>query len=156
MLVDLGRNDLGRVSKTGTVVVNEGFLIERYSHVMHIVSNVRGILKEGYNCFDVLKATFPAGTLSGAPKIRAMEIIDELEPTRRGVYGGSVGYISFNGNMDTAIAIRTLVIKGKNAYLGVGAGIVADSDPEREFEETMNKGKALLKAIALAERGLYL
>ena len=156
MLVDLGRNDLGRVSKVGTVVVNEKFLIERYSHVMHIVSNVRGILKEGKDCYDVLKATFPAGTLSGAPKIRAMEIIEELEPTRRGVYGGAVGYIGFDGNMDTAIAIRTLVIKGKNAYLGVGAGIVADSNPEREFEETLNKGKALLKAIDLGERRLEL
>ncbi|MEC7641786.1 MAG: anthranilate synthase component I [Nitrospinota bacterium] len=156
MLVDLGRNDLGRVAELNTVEVNERFVVERYSHVMHIVSNVRCVLKKGYDCFDVLKAAFPAGTLSGAPKVRAMEIIDELEPTRRGLYGGAVGYISFNGNMDTAIAIRTLVIKGKTAYLGVGAGIVADSDPEREFEETMNKGKALLKAIDLAEGGLVL
>ncbi|MFQ5672344.1 MAG: anthranilate synthase component I [Nitrospinales bacterium] len=156
MLVDLGRNDLGRVAEVSSVEVNEKFVVERYSHVMHIVSNVRCLLKKGYDCFDVLKAAFPAGTLSGAPKIRAMEIIDELEPTRRGLYGGAVGYISFTGNMDTAIAIRTLVIKGQTAYLGVGAGIVADSDPEREFEETMNKGKALLKAIALAERGLVL
>ncbi len=154
MLVDLGRNDLGRVSQTHSVEVNEQFTIERYSHVMHIVSNVRGRLKDGLDSFDVLEASFPAGTVSGAPKIRAMEIIDELEPTRRGVYAGSVGYISFNGNMDTAIAIRTLVVKGNTAYLGVGAGIVADSVPEKEFEETMNKGKALLKAIELAEKGL--
>ncbi len=153
MLVDLGRNDLGRVSEIGTVEVDERFIIERYSHVMHIVSNVRGVLKKGLDCFDVLEAAFPAGTLSGAPKIRAMEIIDELEPTRRGLYGGAVGYISFNGNMDTAIAIRTLLIKDKTAYLGVGAGIVADSVPENEFEETMNKGRALLKAIEMAEKG---
>lgn len=154
MLVDLGRNDLGRVAEIGTVEVDERFTIERYSHVMHIVSNVRGELKKGLDCFDVLEAAFPAGTLSGAPKIRAMEIIDELEPTRRGLYGGAVGYISFNGNMDTAIAIRTLLIKGNTAYLGVGAGIVADSVPESEFEETMNKGRALLKAIDMAEKGL--
>lgn len=153
MLVDLGRNDLGRVSEISSVVVDEQFTIERYSHVMHIVSNVKGILKKGLDCFDVLAAVFPAGTLSGAPKIRAMEIIDELEPTRRGLYGGAVGYISFSGNMDTAIAIRTLLIKDKAAYLGVGAGIVADSVPQSEFEETMNKGRALLKAIELAEKG---
>ena len=153
MLVDLGRNDLGRVSEISSVVVDEQFTIERYSHVMHIVSNVKGILKKDLDCFDVLAAAFPAGTLSGAPKIRAMEIIDELEPTRRGLYGGAVGYISFSGNMDTAIAIRTLLIKDKTAYLGVGAGIVADSVPQKEFEETMNKGRALLKAIELAEKG---
>jgi anthranilate synthase component 1 len=154
MLVDLGRNDIGRVAEINTVEVNERFSIERYSHVMHIVSNVRGVLKKGLDCFDVLEAAFPAGTLSGAPKIRAMEIIDELEPTRRGLYGGAVGYISFNGNMDTAIAIRTLLIKGNTAYLGVGGGIVADSVPQNEFEETMNKGRALLKAIEMAEKGL--
>ena len=154
MLVDLGRNDVGRVAKTNSVSVNEKFTIERYSHVMHIVSNVQGELKQGLDGYDVLAATFPAGTLSGAPKVRAMEIIEELEPTRRGLYGGAVGYISFNGNMDTAIAIRTLLIKNKTAYLGVGAGIVADSIAENEFEETMNKGKALLKAIELAEKGL--
>jgi len=154
MLVDLGRNDVGRVAKTNSVTVNEKFTIERYSHVMHIVSNVQGELKKGLDGYDVLAATFPAGTLSGAPKVRAMEIIEELEPTRRGLYGGAVGYISFNGNMDTAIAIRTLLIKNNTAYLGVGAGIVADSIPENEFEETMNKGKALLKAIELAEKGL--
>jgi anthranilate synthase component I len=154
MLVDLGRNDLGRVAQINSVEVNEKFTIERYSHVMHIVSNVRGKLKEGLDCFDVLKAAFPAGTVSGAPKIRAMEIIDELEPTRRGIYAGAVGYISFSGNMDTAIAIRTLVVKDQVGYLGVGAGIVADSVPENEFEETMNKGRAMLKAIGLAGRGL--
>jgi len=154
MLVDLGRNDLGRIAQTSTIEVNEQFIIERYSHVMHIVSNVRGLLKPGLDCFDVLKAAFPAGTLSGAPKIRAMEIIDELEPNRRGLYGGTVGYISFSGNLDTAIAIRTLLIKDNIAYLGVGAGIVADSVPDNEFEETMNKGKALLKAIEISERGL--
>ena len=154
MLVDLGRNDIGRVAKTSSVAVNEKFTIERYSHVMHIVSNVQGKLKNGLDSYDVLAATFPAGTLSGAPKIRAMEIIEELEPTRRGLYGGAVGYISFSGNMDTAIAIRTLLIKGNTAYLGVGAGIVADSVPETEFEETMSKGRALLKAIELAEKGL--
>ena len=154
MLVDLGRNDVGRVAETGTVEVNEKFTIERYSHVMHIVSNVRCKLRDGLDCYDVLKATFPAGTLSGAPKVRAMEIIEELEPTRRGLYGGAVGYISFSGNMDTAIAIRTLLIKNGTAFLGVGAGIVADSVPENEFEETMSKGRALLKAIELAEKGL--
>ena len=154
MLVDLGRNDLGRVAQISSVEVNEKFTIERYSHVMHIVSNVRGKLKKGLDCFDVLKAAFPAGTVSGAPKIRAMEIIDELEPTRRGIYAGAVGYISFSGNMDTAIAIRTLVVKDQVGYLGVGAGIVADSVPESEFEETMNKGRAMLKAIGLAGKGL--
>ena len=153
MLVDLGRNDLGRVAKISSVEVNESFTVERYSHVMHIVSNVRGILKEGLDCFDVLEAMFPAGTVSGAPKIRAMEIIEEMEPNRRGLYAGAVGYIGFSGNMDTAIAIRTLVVKEQTAYLGVGAGIVADSVPESEFEETMNKGRALLKAVELAEKG---
>ena len=153
MLVDLGRNDLGRVAKISSVEVNESFTVERYSHVMHIVSNVRGILKEGLDCFDVLEATFPAGTVSGAPKIRAMEIIEEMEPNRRGLYAGAVGYIGFSGNMDTAIAIRTLVVKEQIAYLGVGAGIVADSVSESEFEETMNKGRALLKAVELAEKG---
>ena len=154
MLIDLGRNDIGRVSKKGSVEVNELMVIEKYSHVMHIVSNVKGRLENGIDCYDVLKATFPAGTVSGAPKIRAMEIIEELEPTRRGIYAGAVGYFSFSGNMDMAITIRTLLIKGNTAYLGIGAGIVADSEPEREFEETMNKGKALIKAIELAERGL--
>ncbi|MBI5185358.1 MAG: anthranilate synthase component I [Nitrospinae bacterium] len=152
MLVDLGRNDLGRVSETGSVEVNELKTIERYSHVMHIVSNVRGKIRRGKDAFDVIAATFPAGTVSGAPKVRAMEIIDELESDRRGLYAGAVGYFSFSGNMDTAIAIRTLVIKDKKtAYLGVGAGIVSDSVPEKEFEETMNKGRALLKAMEMAE-----
>lgn len=154
MLVDLGRNDLGRIANYGSVKVNELMLIEKYSHVMHIVSNVRASLIKGKDSYDVIKAVYPAGTVSGAPKIRAMEIIDELEPTRRGLYAGAVGYFSFSGNMDTAIAIRTLVIENKTAYLGVGAGIVADSDPEKEFQETMNKGKALLKAIEMAENGL--
>jgi anthranilate synthase component 1 len=154
MLVDLGRNDLGRVSEPGSVIVNEMMVIERYSHVMHMVSNVQGKLKKGNDSFSVLEASFPAGTLSGAPKIRAMEIIEEIEPTRRGIYGGAVGYFSFSGNMDMAIAIRTLIIKGNTAYLGVGAGIVADSDPDSEYEETMNKGRAILKAIEVAERGL--
>jgi anthranilate synthase component 1 len=152
MLVDLGRNDAGRVSKGGSVKVTDLKSIERYSHVMHIVSNVEGELEDGGDCFDVLRATFPAGTLSGAPKIRAMEIIEELEPNRRGVYGGAIGYFGFSGNMDTAIAIRTLVVKGSTAYLGIGAGIVADSDPEREWVETLNKGKALLRAIELARK----
>lgn len=154
MLVDLGRNDLGRIADIGSVNVNEQMVIERYSHVMHIVSNVKANLKKGKDAYDVLRAVFPAGTVSGAPKIRAMEIIDELEPTRRGPYAGAVGYFSFSGNMDTAITIRTLIIENNTAYLGVGAGIVADSDPEREYQETMDKGKALLKAIEMAERGL--
>ncbi len=153
MLVDLGRNDLGRVAKNATVEVNELKTIERYSHVMHIVSNVRGVIQEGKDAYDVIAATFPAGTVSGAPKVRAMEIIDEFEPIRRGPYAGAVGYIGFSGNMDTAIAIRTLVIQDKKtAYLGVGAGIVSDSVPEKEFEETMNKGRASLKAIEMAEK----
>lgn len=154
MLVDLGRNDLGRVCRTGTVDVTELMVIERYSHVMHIVSNVRGELKEGMDAFDLVKATFPAGTLSGAPKIRAMEIIDDLEPVRRGIYGGAVGYVSFSGNMDLAIAIRTLVVKDGKVHLQAGAGIVADSDPAAECQETANKAMAVLKAIEIAEKGL--
>ena len=154
MLVDLGRNDVGRISHRGTVEVNELMVIERYSHVMHIVSNVRGRLAEGRDAYDVLRACFPAGTVSGAPKVRAMEIIEELEPTRRGPYAGAVGYFSYSGNMDTCIAIRTLAIRGQQAYLGVGAGIVADSVPEREYEETMNKGRALIRAVELAVEGL--
>lgn len=150
MLVDLGRNDLGRVCKGGSVKVTELETVEKYSHVMHIVSNVSGRLLKGKNSFDVIRATFPAGTLSGAPKIRAMEIIDELEPTKRGLYGGAVGWFGFNGDMDTAIAIRTIVVKNGTAYLGIGAGIVADSDPEKEWEETLNKGRAVLRAIELA------
>ncbi|MBI3794259.1 MAG: anthranilate synthase component I [Nitrospinae bacterium] len=150
MLVDLGRNDVGRVSKPGTVKVTGLKMVEKYSHVMHIVSNVEGELADGKDCFDVIRASFPAGTLSGAPKIRAMEIIDELEPTRRGLYGGTVGYFGYNGNMDHAIAIRTLAVKNGVAQLGVGAGIVADSDPASEQMECMNKGRALLRAIELA------
>jgi len=154
MLVDLGRNDLGRVCCTGSVRVSELMVIERYSHVMHIVSNVQGELSAGCDAFDLVRATFPAGTLSGAPKVRAMEIIDELEPVRREVYGGSVGYFSFSGNMDLAITIRTLVIKAGKVHLQAGAGIVADSDPTAEWRETVNKGMAVMKAIELAEKGL--
>ncbi|MFN3599630.1 MAG: anthranilate synthase component I [Aquificaceae bacterium] len=151
MLVDLARNDVGRVSKPGSVKV-EGFMrIERYSHVMHIVSDVVGQLKEGLSAVDVLKALFPAGTVSGAPKVRAMQIIEELENQRRGIYAGSVGYISFEGNMDMAIAIRTAVVLGEEVYVQAGAGIVADSDPEKEWLETVNKAKALMKAVSMAE-----
>ena len=149
MLIDLGRNDAGRVSETGTVKVTDRMIVERYSHVMHIVSNVTGRLKEGTSCLDVLRATLPAGTLSGAPKIRAMEIIDELEPVKRGVYGGAVGYLSFNGNMDTAIAIRTAVIKDQTLHIQAGAGVVADSVPRLEWKETMNKGRAIFCAVAM-------
>lgn len=155
MLVDLGRNDLGRVSMPGTVEVNELMTIERYSHVMHIVSNVRGRLKDDLDSFDSLRACFPAGTLTGAPKIRAMEIIEELEPVRRGVYGGSVGYFGYSGNMDMCIAIRTMVIKGGRIYVQAGAGIVADSVPEKEYDETENKAKGLFKAIEMARDGLF-
>jgi anthranilate synthase component 1 len=151
MLVDLGRNDLGRVCRPGTVEVPEFALIERYSHVMHIVSTVVGTLREDQTAFDALAATFPAGTLSGAPKVRAMEIIEELEPTRRGVYGGTVGYFGFGGDMDMAIAIRTALIRNGRAYVQAGAGIVADSDPAAEDQETRNKAAAVLSAIAAAE-----
>lgn len=154
MLVDLGRNDLGRVCATGTVTVSELMVIERYSHVMHIVSNVYGELAEGRDAFDLVRATFPAGTLSGAPKVRAMEIIDELEPVRREIYGGAVGYFSFSGNMDLAIAIRTLVIKDGMVHLQAGGGVVADSDPAAEWQETVNKAMAVRRAIEIAERGL--
>lgn len=154
MLIDLGRNDAGRVAKTGTVKLTDKMIIERYSHVMHIVSNVTGELQEGKDAFDVLAATFPAGTVSGAPKIRAMEIIDELEPIKRGVYSGAVGYISWSGNLDTAIAIRTAVIKDQTLYIQAGAGIVYDSVPKNEWDETMNKGRAIFRAVAMAEAGL--
>lgn len=154
MLVDLGRNDLGRVSLPGSVEVDELMVIEKYSHVIHIVSNVVGTVRPELTSYDVLRASFPAGTVSGAPKIRAMEIIEELEPTKRGPYAGAIGYFSFSGNMETCITIRTLVIQNNRAYLQVGAGIVADSDPEREFEETMDKARALLRAVELAEEGL--
>jgi anthranilate synthase component 1 len=150
MLIDLGRNDVGRVARTGTVTVPELMVVERYSHVMHLTSHVQGELAEGKTWHDVLRAAFPAGTLSGAPKIRAMEIIDELEPTERGLYGGAVGYVSFTGNMDLAIAIRTLVTLGDTIYVQAGAGIVADSDPSKEWEETMNKARAVLRAVAMA------
>ncbi len=154
MLIDLGRNDVGRVAETGSVNVTDKMVIERYSHVMHIVSNVTGKLKPDLNAIDVLRATFPAGTLSGAPKIRAMEIIDELEPVKRGIYGGAVGYIGWNGNMDTAIAIRTAVIKDQKLHIQAGAGVVADSVPQNEWDETMNKGRAIFRAVAMAESGL--
>jgi anthranilate synthase component 1 len=154
MLVDLGRNDAGRVAKAGTVTLDPFMTIERYSHVMHIVSQVTGQLKEDCNVYDVMKACFPAGTVSGAPKIRAMQIIEELEPTRRGPYAGAVGYFSFSGNMDTCINIRTIVIKDHRAYIQAGAGIVADSDPTREYEETCSKAGAMMRGIEMAERGL--
>ncbi len=154
MLIDLGRNDAGRVAKTGSVELTDKMIIERYSHVMHIVSNVTGQLKENMSAMDVLRATFPAGTVSGAPKIRAMEIIDELEPVKRGVYAGAVGYLAWNGNMDTAIAIRTAVIKDKILHIQAGAGIVYDSVPKNEWDETMNKGRAVFRAVAMAEAGL--
>jgi len=151
MLLDLGRNDLGRVCKYGTVKVREEMVIEKYSHVMHIVSDVAGRLDKGKDMFDLIRAAFPAGTVSGAPKIRAMEIIDELEPENRGPYAGSVGYFSYSGNMDTCITIRTIIKKGDSVYIQAGAGIVADSVPEREYQETINKAKALNKAVDLAE-----
>ncbi len=154
MLVDLTRNDLGKVAKTGTVIVDEFMTIERYSHVMHIVSNVVAELDTDKDSFDVIKATMPAGTLSGAPKVRAMEIIDETEPTRRGAYGGAVGYFSFSGNMDSCIIIRTFVIKDGKIYIQAGAGIVADSNPESEYYETVNKVKALVSAVEIARTGL--
>ena len=151
MLVDLGRNDIGRVSKLGTVRVNDIMQIERYSHVMHIVSNVTGELLEDKDAIDVLRATLPAGTVSGAPKIRAMEIIDELEPHERGIYSGAVGYIGWNGNLDTAIAIRTAVLIGDQVYVQAGAGLVADSVPNTEWQESMAKARAILRAVAIAE-----
>ncbi len=150
MLIDLGRNDVGRVAKTGSVVLSESMGIERYSHVMHLVSNVYGDLKDGLHWHDALRAAFPAGTLSGAPKIRAMEIIEELEPTRRAVYGGAVGYVSYSGNMDVAIAIRTLVTKGGNFYVQSGAGVVHDSNPQAEYEETLSKARGVLRAVGMA------
>ncbi len=152
MLLDLGRNDVGRVARVGTVAVTERFTIERYSHVMHLVSNVCGQLAPGRDCFDAFRATFPAGTLTGAPKIRAMEIIEELEPVRRGVYGGAVGYFGYGGGMDTAIAIRTVVMRQGRAFIQAGAGIVADSDPEAEHRECVNKARSAVQAVRLAER----
>jgi anthranilate synthase component I len=154
MLIDLGRNDVGRVAEIGSVQLTDKMIVERYSHVMHIVSNVTGQLHQGDNAFDVLAATFPAGTVSGAPKIRAMEIIDELEPVKRGVYAGAVGYIAWSGNLDTAIAIRTAVIKNNMLHIQAGAGIVYDSVPTNEWDETMNKGRAIFRAVSMAEAGL--
>lgn len=154
MLIDLGRNDVGRVAATGTVEVTEKFMIERYANVMHISSNVIGRLKEGKTAMDVLRATLPVGTLSGAPKVRAMEIIDELEPVRRGIYGGAVGYLAWNGNMDMAIAIRTAIVKDGNLYIQAGGGIVADSVGRLEWKETMNKARAIFRAAAMAENRL--
>jgi anthranilate synthase component 1 len=154
MLVDLGRNDIGRVARYGTVQLEDVLTVEKYSHVMHLCSTVTGRLQPGKSAFDALRACLPAGTLSGAPKVRAMQIIDELEPHRRGPYGGAVGYIDFSGNMDTCIALRTMVLKGQTVYLQAGAGIVADSVPEREFEETMNKARGLLRALEMAETQL--
>lgn len=153
MLVDLGRNDLGRIARTGSVQVNQLMAVERYSHVMHLVSDIQAQLAPERDAFDVLKATFPAGTLSGAPKVRAMEIIDELEPSRRGPYGGAVGYFSFSGNMDFCITIRTMMIKDGQVFVQVGAGIVADSDPETEYQETLSKAAGMMQAIRLAESG---
>jgi anthranilate synthase component 1 len=154
MLMDLGRNDVGRVAQIGSVKVTENMQIENYSHVMHIVSNVDGKLKPGLNAIDVLRATFPAGTVSGAPKVRAMEIIDEMEVSKRGIYAGAVGYLGFNGDMDLAIAIRTGIIKDGKLHVQAGAGIVADSVPQSEWIETQNKAKALLRAAEIAESGL--
>jgi anthranilate synthase component 1 len=153
MLVDLGRNDVGRVAEIGTVAVSEFASVERYSHVMHIVSNVQGRLRAGLDWLDLLRATFPAGTLSGAPKVRAMEIIDELETLRRGAYGGCVGYVDGSGNLDSAIAIRTMVVRDGEIFLRTGAGIVLDSDPDSEYEECVNKARALIQAIDLAREG---
>jgi anthranilate synthase component 1 len=152
--MDLGRNDVGKVSKTGTVKVTDNMIIERYSHVMHIVSNVEGVIKNKLSAIDVLKASFPAGTVSGAPKVRAMEIINELESTKRGVYSGAVGYLGFDGDMNVAIAIRTAVIKDNMLYVQAGAGIVADSLPNNEWVETQNKAKAILKASELVQSGI--
>jgi len=153
MLIDLARNDIGRIAKTGSVKVTEAFVVERYSHVMHIVSNVEGILRDGMSNMDVLRATFPAGTLTGAPKIRAMEIIDELEPVKRGIYGGACGYLSFAGDMDVAIAIRTGIVQHNTLYVQAAAGVVADSVPEMEWRETEHKARALIRAAELVEEG---
>jgi anthranilate synthase component 1 len=153
MLVDLHRNDIGRVAKTGSVVVSEMMTVERYSHVMHITTNVSGILADDQTAMDALRVSLPVGTVSGAPKIRAMQIIDELEPTKRGPYGGAVGYLDFAGNLDTCIALRTIVWKNGIFDIQAGAGVVADSVPSAEYDETMNKAKAMLKAVEIAEKG---
>jgi anthranilate synthase component I len=152
--VDLGRNDVGRVAKFGSVQLSDLLTVERYSHVMHISSTVTGRLEPGKTAFDALRSCLPAGTLSGAPKVRAMQIIDELEPHRRGPYGGAIGYVDFTGNMDTCIALRTMVVQGQTAYVQAGAGLVADSDPEAEYQETVNKAKGLLRALEIAETQL--
>ena len=154
MLVDLGRNDLGRIARIGSVQVSQLMAVERYSHVMHLVSDIQAQLAEGKDAFDVLRATFPAGTLTGAPKVRAMEIIAEQEPSRRGPYGGAVGYFSYGGNMDFCITIRTMLLKEGTVYLQAGAGIVADSDPETEYKETLNKAEGMVQAVRLAEKGI--
>ena len=154
MLIDLARNDIGRVSKTGTVEVTGQMTVENYSHVMHLVSNVKGVLKDDLDALDVLRATFPAGTLTGAPKVQAMKLIDELEPVRRGIYGGAVGYLSYNGSMDMAIAIRTAVIKDGMLYVQAAAGVVADSIPENEWLETEHKARAVLRAAEQVQYGL--
>ena len=146
MLIDLGRNDVGRISKSGSVEVTEKMIVERYSHVMHITSNVTGNVQENLTSIDIIKAVLPAGTLSGAPKIRAMEIIDEVEPVKRNIYGGAVGYLGWNNNMDMAIAIRTAVVKDNVLHVQAGGGVVADSDPQMEWEETMNKARAIIRA----------
>jgi len=151
MLVDLGRNDVGRVARFGSVELSDVMVIERYSHVMHITSNVNGQLADGRDAFDALRASLPAGTVSGAPKVRAMEIIDELEPHRRGPYAGAVGYFDYRGNMDTCITLRTMVVQNGTAYVQAGAGIVADSDPSTEYHETLNKARGLLEAIAITQ-----
>ncbi len=154
MLIDLGRNDIGRICKVGSVEVSEMMTVERYAHVMHIASNVSGEIVEDGSAMGLLRATLPVGTLSGAPKVRALEIIDELEPEKRGIFGGAVGYLSWNGNMDTAIAIRTAVIKDHRLYVQAGAGVVADSVPELEWKETMNKARSIFQAVAMTESGL--
>jgi len=154
MLIDLSRNDSGRVSKTGSVEVTKQMFVERYSHVMHIASIVESDIREDKTALDVLKATLPVGTLSGAPKVRAMEIIDEMEPEKRGIYGGAMGYLGWNDNMDMAIAIRTAVLKNDKLYVQAGAGIVADSQPDMEWEETQNKARAIVRAVQLAAQGL--
>jgi anthranilate synthase component 1 len=151
MLIDLGRNDVGRVAEIGSVVVTDQMAVERYAYVMHIVSNVTGKLQAGLSAMDVLRATLPAGTLSGAPKVRAMEIIDELEPVKRGIYGGAIGYLGWHGNMDTAIAIRTAVIKDGRLYVQAGGGVVADSVPSLEWQETMNKARAMFRAASMVQ-----
>ena len=153
MLIDLARNDIGRIAEIGSVRLTDAFAVERYSHVMHIVSNVEGTLREGLSAMDVFRAAFPAGTLSGAPKIRAMQIIDQLEPVKRGVYGGACGYLSFAGDMDLAIAIRTGIVQDQTLYVQAGAGIVADSVPELEWQETEAKARALIRAAELVEEG---